>query len=166
MLAFNLLFHFITLYSFHRYQTTNDPYKPKRTNHFRSITPTEQQRILDFIRQNPTASSEYIKDTLNLNCTARTIRGFLIKSKLRSRVQVQQDALTERHLNLRLEFCNTWMEDIAFNAKLMRVVFSDEKTFCISKSSKGRVRRPPLTRFVYFNYYFILINKKKTLYKK
>ena len=61
-----------------------------------------------------------------------------MKSKLRNRVQVKQDALTERHLNLRLDFANEWMDHEAFNGNnLIKVIFSDEKTFCIGKSSKG-----------------------------
>lgn len=132
-----------------RYKNTKSSEKPKRRSHYRVLSDAERQNILDLVKNNPTVSSKYIKEQLNLTCSERTVRSFLIKSKLRSRIQPQKDALNDRHIRLRYEFANEWLEHEAFNNEnINKVIFTDEKTFSIGKNSKGRVRRPRLARLV------------------
>ena len=78
------------------------------------------------VKEDPTVSSIFIKEKLNLNCSARTIRGFLIKNNLKSRIQAQKDALNPRHIQMRFEFSNEWLEHEAFNSEN---IFCDENTF-------------------------------------
>ena len=65
-----------------RYQITDDPENPenpKRKSYSRLLKANEEEQILDLIKANQTATKGSIKDELNLECSSRTIRDFLVK---------------------------------------------------------------------------------------
>ena len=57
----------LVFFYLNKYQSTDEPEKPKRTSYSRSLTANEQKLILDLTKINPTATSNSIKNELNLN---------------------------------------------------------------------------------------------------
>ena len=87
-----------------KYTRDGDHKKAKRRLHNRVTTPEEDRRIIEYLQNNPSATSRAIVDDLNLTATSSTIRRRLIKDDLRNQVIAAKETLNPRYINSGLQF--------------------------------------------------------------
>ncbi|KAG8239152.1 hypothetical protein J437_LFUL018036 [Ladona fulva] len=110
----------------------------------RSTTADQDDRLLEFVRENPFCSSNEARMECNFPVTRRTARRRICAAGLQSRRAAIKEVLTESHRAACLAFAQTYLRKEDFWRK---VIFSDEKTFSSTSSRPVRVYRPPNTRF-------------------
>lgn len=92
----------------------------------RKLDERSKRRIVKYAAQSGSSCSR-IRADLNLNVTARTINNVLAETKrFKYSKMVATPRLTERHINLRLEYASQYME---MGQRWKNVIFSDEKKF-------------------------------------
>lgn len=108
-------------------------------------TPDEDAAIQRAVEDDPFTNAVRIREQLQLNVSAETVRRRLHRSGKHHRVPAVKECLTNQHRAARLAFARQHVEkDLEFWS---RVVFTDEKTFCSTNHGKIHLWRSNNTRY-------------------
>lgn len=101
--------------------------------------------ILDEAKNNPITNAVHIRDVLQLEISARTVRRRLHENGIHHRTPACKEILTEDHRQRRLNFARQYVDqDLDFWKK---VIFTDEKTFASTDHGKMHCWRENNTRY-------------------
>ena len=117
----------------------------------RKTTPEEDRAITEVATQSPHTNAVAIRDTLNLDVSAGTIRNRLHAGGIHHRTPAVKQKLEDRHKAARLEFAQRYVDEgLDFWG---RVIFSDEKTFASNMHGRLHCWRRDNTRYDNQNIY-------------
>ena len=117
----------------------------------RKTTPEEDRAITEVATQGSHTNAVAIRDTLNLDVSAGTIRNRLHAGGIHHRTPVVKQKLEDRHKAARLEFAQRYVDEgLDFWG---RVIFSDEKTFASNMHGRLHCWRRDNTRYDNQNIY-------------
>ena len=118
-----------------RWEESADLTDHRRGRPARKTTPEEDRQICQAADENPFTNAVAIRDNLNLDISARTIRRRLHEGNIHHRTPAIKQKLTDQHRASRLLFAQQYVDrDLDFWG---RVIFTDEKTF--SSTSHGKI---------------------------
>lgn len=102
--------------------------------------------ILEEIARNPHSNSVAVRDSLQLNVSATTVRRRLHAAGIHHRIAATKEKLLERHRMERLRFAQQYVQEgLDFWGS---VIFSDEKTFFSTSHGQLHCWRHNNTRYV------------------
>ena len=108
-------------------------------------TRTEDEKILEYVKNNPMTTTVEIRRKLKINCSAQTILRRMKENKINHYTPAIKPALSINNKEQRLGFALQYIsEDNEFWRK---VIFTDEKTFSTSDQTQKHVYRLKNTRY-------------------
>ena len=111
----------------------------------RKTTAENDQHIQDAANNDPFTNAEAIREQLQLDVSAQTVRRRLHAAGIHHRTPAKKQVLTPRHREVRLRFAEAHVqEDIEYWA---HAVFTDEKTFCSTSHGKLHCWRSNNSRY-------------------
>ena len=120
--------------------------KQRKNNHQRATSSDMDEAIVDTFLKNPFINCSEIKNKLNITASTKTIRSRIRESGLYSYSSEYQEVLRNNE-EYRLEFAKIFSNPTLFPEDYwMGVVFTDEKSFYVTKHTHRRFHGPHYTR--------------------
>jgi transposase len=120
-----------TLHKFIKRKTDESPLPPAIRMQERKLGAIHYRQIEFLLLENPKLSYSNIVSLLNLPCTKETLRKSLLKLGYKSWKVKSKILLTDRHKQLRVEFCQEMLQ--LTDTQLCQIIFSDEFTVSLDR---------------------------------
>lgn len=134
-----------------RWEETGNVTDEARCGRPRKTSPADNRSILESATQSPLQTAVAIRNELQLQVSAGTVRNRLHEAGIHHRTPAVKGRLTDQHRAARLEFAQQHIDDgLDYWG---RVIFSDEKTFASNTHGRLHCWRRDNTRYERQNIY-------------